>query len=79
MASKEDTQELFLSYEEIRRLLYSFKLIETIFGNLKEAYNHLGITCTSMDDYWWNAFKNESNLKVVDEKKFLLAKIKYGI
>jgi hypothetical protein len=66
-----------LSFEEAERLdeLDTKKVFPVDFKKLLPL---LGLR-TIDPPFWYDRYKKESYLRIVDEKKWLLAKIKYGI
>ena len=62
-----------LSLEDAKRVYNKFSFENSDF------IHSLGLTSTHIYGWWLHTIEKDSYLEIVDKKKWLLAKIKYGI
>ena len=64
---------------EMLSLEYAKRIHSAFFYENIDFIHRLGLTSIHEYGFWLHNLKKESYLKIVDEKKWFLAKIKYGI
>ena len=68
-----------IPYSDAKKILELQERGSWIAGHWKKVTYKIGLRSTHYEGCWCNSTDKVSYLEIVDEKKYLLAKLKYGI